>query len=191
MIEDFLLSPYALKFIATLLGSCAVLASSWGLTHPRAYEAFLRDLPRNRTWARGLLIVNVVWSAPLTANFLQSMEVPDSRLWMVYWILAPLVFFVIWFYVDHYLGARMLGWFLILLAKPVLFACLVRDNPSKFVLVVLAYYWIVVGMFIVAAPHFLRDWIDFCLQRPNFVKRSMQFKGVVGLVLIGLGLFVY
>jgi hypothetical protein len=77
------------------------------------------------------------------------------------------------------------------MAKPVLYACLVRDEPSKLVLVLIAYLWIVAGMLMVAAPHFLRDWIDFILSRPGLFRRWMRVKGVIGLGLIGLGLFVY
>jgi hypothetical protein len=46
-------------------------------------------------------------------------------------------------------------------------------------------------MWTIAAPHFLRDWITFYLDKPTRVKNSLRFKGAVGVVLIALGLFVY
>ena len=190
-IEKLLLSKHALSVIATFLGSLAVFASAWGLRNFNGYQEFLKGMPRNRTWARWLLVVNIIWSAPLTANFLQSMEFPVWTRPLVFFVIAPGVLLLILFYVNQYLGARMIGWTMILLAKPVLFACLVRDERSKFVLVVLAYYWIIVGMWMIAAPHFLRDWVTFYLDKPKLLKNSLRFKGVVGIALIALGLFVY
>ena len=190
-IENFLLSKHALSLIATLLGSAALILSVWGQKHFEKYGQFLKTAPRNKTWARWLLLVNVIWSAPLTANFLQSMEFAPWTRTAVYFVVAPAVFFLILFYVNQYMGARMVGWTMILVAKPILYACLVRDEPAKFVLVVIAYYWIIAGMFMIAAPHFFRDLIDLYLNRPGGLKRSLKFKGVMGAVLIALGLFVY
>jgi len=190
-IENFLLSKHALSLIATLLGSAALILSLWGLKYFEKYREFLKAAPRNQTWARWLLVVNVVWSAPLTANFLQSMEFAPWTRTAVYFVVAPGIFFLILFYVTQYMGARMVGWTMILVAKPVLYACLVRDEPAKFVLVVMAYYWIVAGMWMIAAPHFFRDLIDLYLNRPVLLKRSLKLKGAVGVALIALGLFVY
>ncbi len=148
-------------------------------------------MPRNQTWARWLLLVNVVWSAPLTVNFLQSMEFPAWTRPLVYFFMAPGVFFLIFFRVNQYMGARMIGWLMILMAKPILYACLVRDERSKFVLVILAYYWIICGMWIIAAPHFFRDLIGLYLDRPNLLRQSLRFKGAFGIALIALALFVY
>lgn len=190
-IENLLLSKYALSMIATFLGSLALLLSIWGLKHFDSYKQFLKEAPRNQTWARWLLLVNVVWSTPLTANFLQSMEFAPWTRTAVYFVVAPGVFFLILFYVNQYLGARMVGWTMILIAKPILYACLVRDGSSKFVLVVMAYYWIIAGMWMIAAPHFFRDIIGFYLDKPALLKKSLRFKGVFGVALIALGLFVY
>lgn len=189
--EKLLRTEHALSTIATFLGSAALVLSLWGLGHLETYKTFLREMPRNRTWARWLLLVNVIWSAPLTANFFQSMEFPAWTRPLTYYVLAPGVFVLVITKVNQYMGARMLGWLMILMAKPVLYACLVRDEPSKFVLVVLAYYWIIVGMVVIAAPHFLRDWITFYLDKPGRIQNSLKFKGVAGAALIAMGLFVY
>lgn len=190
-VEKLLLSKHALSVIATLIGSVAVFASIWGLNHFEGYRRFLRDTPRNKTWARWLLVVNIVWSAPLTANFLQSMEFPDWTRPLVYFLVAPAVLILILFYVDQYLGARMVGWTLILAAKPILYACLVRDEPSKLILVVLAYYWIIAGMIMIAAPHFFRDLIALYLDKPLILRRSLKMKGICGAAFIAIGLLVY
>jgi hypothetical protein len=190
-IEKLLLTKYALSAIATFFGSAALILSIWGLSHQETYRQFLKQMPRNQTWARWLLLINVIWSAPLTANFLQSMEFPPWTRPLTYYILAPGVFILVIFKVHQYMGARMLGWLMILMAKPVLYACLVRDEPSKFLLVFIAYYWIIAGMVVIAAPHFLRDWITFYLDKPGRLQRSLKFKGVVGAALIAMGLFVY
>jgi hypothetical protein len=190
-LEKFLLSPPALRTIAILIGLLSLIGSAWALNSTASFEKFLQGLPRNQTWSRALRLINVIWSTPLTANFLRSMEVPDQFLWMVYFIAAPVAFLYILRYVNNYLGARMVGWLMILAAKPILFACLVRNEPSKFVLVVLAYYWIITGMLMVAAPHFLRDIIAFYLEKPKLLRRMLQLKSAFGVLLIAMGLFIY
>jgi hypothetical protein len=190
-IEKLLLTKYALSAIAAFLGSSVLILCIWALKHLDAYQKFLKDLPRNQTWARWLLLVNVVWSAPLTANFLQSMEFPSWTRPAVYFFIAPAAFLLILFKVNQYLGARMVGWTMILLAKPVLYACLVRDEPGKFVLVVLAYLWIIMGMLIIAAPHFYRDFIQLYLDRPSLLRRSLKIKSAFGVLLIALALFAF
>lgn len=195
-IHDFLLSPHALKYISCALGTAGLSVCAIGLTRFEQYRSFIRDLPRNQTWARVLLLVDVVWSAPLTLNFLRSMEVPPQIYGidlavLIYFVIAPAAFIYILIFVNNYLGARTAGWFLILLAKPVLLACLVRDTPAKFVLVVMAYLWVVWGMLMIAVPHFLRDVIAFHLEKPAVLRRSLRFKGFLGLALIALGVFVF
>jgi len=190
-VEKLLLSKYALSAIATFLGSAALVLSVWALNHMEAYQKFLKEMPRNQSWARWLLLINVVWSAPLTANFLHSMEFPGWTRTLVYFLAAPGVFLLIFFRVNQYMGARMVGWLMILMAKPVLYACLVRDERSKFVLVVLAYYWIIAGMWMIAAPHLFRDLIGLYLDQPKLLRKSLQFKGAFGVALIALALFVY
>ncbi|MBV9463677.1 MAG: hypothetical protein JO317_05555 [Verrucomicrobiae bacterium] len=190
-VDSFLVQSGALRFIAATLGVVTLIVTAWGLGAPDSFRRFLVDLPRNRTWASGLLVINVAWSAPLTANFLRSMEVNPQWIGLVYWVLAPLAFVYILAFVHNFLGARMLAWFLLLCAKPILLACLVRDTPAKFVLVVLAYYWIFAAMFIVAAPHLFRDLLLLFAERPPLLRKAMLVKGAFGVALIALAIVAY
>jgi hypothetical protein len=46
---------------------------------------------------------------------------------------------------------------LLLAAEPLLESCALRSEPSRLLLVILAYAWIIAGLFFVGMPYLLRD----------------------------------
>jgi hypothetical protein len=63
--------------------------------------------------------------------------------------------------VPEFLAARSLGMVLLLAAEPLLESAVLRDEPTRLLLVVLAYGWVVAGLFLVGMPFLLRDAITW------------------------------
>ena len=94
-------------------------------------------------------------------------------------------------FVPGFLAARGLGCLLLLAATVVLDAAFLVQTPWRYVMTLLAFGWVIVGMVLVYSPHLWRDAIEYATQTPQRL-RLFSWPGVVfGLVLIALGLFVY
>ena len=68
-------------------------------------------------------------------------------------------FFLTVHFVDEFLAVRALGILALLAASPLLDAAFLQPPMSRLLVVLVAYGWIVAGMFWVAQPHLLRDQI--------------------------------
>lgn len=178
----------ALQLIALGMGGLGVGTGSWMLRSPQAAQRFLRQLPRNERVGRVLMAVNVAWSLWLFNQM--NLYSWNARKPIVLW-LGPLIYWFIIRYVNQYLGARSLAWLLILAAKPVLNVCLLRDEPSRLVVTVLACLWVVLGICFFCAPHWFRDWIAFWQATPGRWTWGCRSKVAFGGGLILLALFVY
>jgi len=94
-------------------------------------------------------------------------------------------------FVPGFLAARGLGCLLLLAAALVLDAAFLVTTPWRYVMTILAYYWVIAGMVLVYSPHLWRDAINYVTRTPERL-RWMSWPGVVfGAVLIALGIFVY
>jgi hypothetical protein len=67
--------------------------------------------------------------------------------------------FLSWKYVEEFLAARAMGMLALLAAEPLLEAAFMRHEISRLLLVVLAYVWIINGLFWVGMPWIMRDQI--------------------------------
>ena len=65
-----------------------------------------------------------------------------------------------WLYVEEFLAARALGMVLLLAAEVLLESAVLRTEPSRLLLVTLAYGWVVAGLFMVGMPYLVRDAIS-------------------------------
>jgi len=186
-----------LKWLALGIGAFLVVVGWWCLQAPTHSKRVAVGVPRNVMLGRVLMLIDACWSIWL----LNKMEIGffDGTglggflgIFVKHWWLGGLlVYLFVIFYVDHYLGARSIGLFLILAARPILWICFLRNEPSRLVLVVIAYLCILWGMCIVSAPHWLRDAIAYFEKTPQRWSCAARAKIVLGFVLIGLGLLAY
>jgi hypothetical protein len=177
-----------LKLIALFLGAIGILGGIWGLLRPGIVQRFLREFPRNEIIGRIFIFIDMV----ATLYLLHHQDL-GSWNWIkgaVYW-LSPLIYFYIIFYVKDYLGARGLAWFLVLVAKPVLWVCFMRDEPARLVVTTLAYMWIIIGLCTAAAPHWLRDGIAFWQVSSKRWISGCWAKIGLSTALLVLGIFFY
>lgn len=188
--------PYALKTLALALGGGGVVGGLWALRFPQQVQGLLRSVPRHVWLGRLLILVDVVWAI----WFLNQMELGEWN-----WLKAPPSYPKRWGYygvvilgylyivllLDDYIGARGLGIFMILLAKPVLAICFLRDETSRLVLTTLAYVWVVAGLCFFCAPHWLRDWIGWWSATERRWGLGCRAKIAFGCVLLALAIFAY
>jgi len=178
----------ALQMIALGLGMAGLAASLWSMSFPQQAQKFFSAFPRNETIGRVLMLIDVAWCMWL----LDKMNLGSwNEKKTIAYAISPFLYLLIITQVNHYLGARSLALLLILAAKPVVWVCFLRAEPSSLVLTTLAYLWVVMGICFFAAPHWLRDCVNFWCASPSRWTWGCRLKMTFSAALICLGLFVY
>jgi hypothetical protein len=177
----------SLAVIAWILGTFAIGGGLVALGAPEMVRRGLADFPRSVWPGRILLAVDMVWSAyGVTQMHLGGFDAWKAHL---YW-LAPVLIVVGCLYLDDMLSVRALGGLLLLAAGPMLAAA--RWHPSlwRLVISVLAYLWIVAGLFFVLEPWWFRRAMR-CFRSPAAIRAAGLSKVVLGAALVALALMVY
>ena len=135
----------------------------------------LKRLPRSRAMGTVLIALAAIWSFIL----IQGMDLGEfARLRnpMLVGIVAGA--FLCWKYVEEFLAVRAIGMLALLAAEPLLEAAFMRHETSRLLLVLLAYVWIVNGLFWVGMPWIMRDQIAWLTAKlPRF--RLAAWAGVL------------
>jgi hypothetical protein len=123
---------------------------------------FLRQFPRSRAMGTLLIAIAAIWSFLL----IQSMDLGEfARLRNPMLVAIVLGAFLSWKYVEEFLAVRAAGMLALLAAEPLLEAAFMRHETSRLLLVVLAYVWIINGLFWVGMPWIMRDQISWLTAR--------------------------
>jgi hypothetical protein len=135
-----------------------------------------------------LMLAATIWFVVLT-GVMDLGEISNIRMWlMTVWAVAGVLVVI---FVPGFLAARGLGCLLLLAASVVLDAAFLAQTPWRYIMTILAYYWVIAGMVLVYSPHLWRDATGWATATPERL-RLLSWPGVVfGLVLIALGIFVY
>lgn len=156
---------YQLSLFSTGLAAGGLLMAGHAvaLARPSDSIAWARAFPRSRVAAAVLLAVAAVWSF-LLVRTIDLGEFSSLRNVMLIGIVVGAV--LAWIYVPEFLAVRSLGMLLLLAAEPLLGSAVLRDEPTRLLLVVLAYAWVVAGLFFVGMPYLLRDAITWLTVHP-------------------------
>jgi uncharacterized protein YjeT (DUF2065 family) len=178
----------SLKWTAIIIGLLCVAGHLPLAIAPERSGPILRGLPRNYPLGVVLMLLATLWFVVLT-GVMDLGEISNVRMQlMVVWGVAGVLVVI---FVPGFLAARGLGSLLLLAAAVVLDAAFLALTPWRYVMTILAYYWVIAGMVLVYSPHYWRDAIAYVTQTPQRL-RLFSWPGVVfGLVLIALGIFVY
>lgn len=177
-----------LQMTGLAAGILLVVFHVFGLIKPDTSIRFARDFPRSRFMGTVLLLIATVWSFFLVRD-IDLGEFSRLRGIMLVGIVAGAL--LSWLYVEEFLSVRALGMLLLLAADPLLESAMLRSEPSRLILVVLAYAWIFAGLFFVGMPYILRDAVK-TLSSSLSVWRSAALGGVLyGIVLVFLALFCW
>ena len=147
----------SLKAAGLIVGLLLIAAHAYALARPAQTMEALRVFPRSRVAGIVLLAAALAWTFWLWSTTdlgeFYTLRRPIQ-------FLLPVGFYLTMRYVDEFLSVRALGILLLLAACPLLDAAFLRPETSRLLLVVLAYVWIIAGMFFVGAPHLFRDGLD-------------------------------
>lgn len=136
----------------------------WALKNKDKTQAFLKAFPRTYTWGAILLTIDFLWSEFMLAN-MDMGEFFTMRSNFMYIVAGG--YFAVLFYVKEFLAVRALGSLMLLLAGPVLTAAFLQPPVSRLLLPILAYVWIIIGMFFIGMPFLMRDWVNALIAKPQ------------------------
>jgi hypothetical protein len=141
---------------------------------------WLNEFPRSRAAGTVLIVIAGLWSF-LLIRTMDLGEFAGLRNIMSVAVVAGT--FLAWRYLEEFLAVRALGMLAMLAAEPILEAAFLKPEPTRLLVVVLAYVWIVLGLFWVGIPWVLRDQVRWLTQ--NLARyRAAAWGGVVYGVLV-------
>ena len=126
-------------------------------------QAFLKAFPRNYMWGVILLSIDLVWGLMCLAN-MDMGEFYNLRSWFLY--LVPVGFVLVLMFVREFLSVRALGALMLLVGGIVLEAAFLKPQITRLLLPVIAYVWIIAGMYFVGMPYLMRDWVAWVTAKP-------------------------
>ena len=177
-----------MKTVGLLLGAALLGAHLWAWLRADEAMAMAKKFPRNRAWGIVLLALCLVWSLFLAS----CMDMGEFFTWRRFLLmLLPVSFVLIVVYVPEFLAVRALGPLLLLVSSPVLHAAFLQPQMSRLLLPVLAYVWIIAGMFFVGTPYVMRDGILWLTQSRERWKLAALGGAAYGAVLFVLAAVNY
>jgi len=178
----------SLKFTAIIIGVLCILNHLPLALAPAKFGALLRTLPRNYPLGVVLMLAATLWFTTLT-GLMDLGEISSARVQlMAVWTISGVLVVI---FVPAFLAARGLGCLLLLGAAVVLDAAFLATTPWRYVMTLMAYYWVVAGMVLVYSPHLWRDAINYVTRTPQRLRLFAWPGAIFGLALIALGIFVY
>lgn len=173
-----------LSTFAILLGAGICALSLYALLQPAAVTRHVRAFPRNETLGFVLMGLGTAW---FLYN-LNSEAIADFAAYKKYMLIGfGAIGVLTCIYVRDFLAVRGFAICLLLLAWFTLNRTRWADSPTRLLLVVLAYVWVVCGMWFTISPWRLRDIINWSTATPQRVRIGSLAKIVLGAVILILG----
>ena len=157
-IYDWLYRDLSLRTGGLILGVLLIAIHLYAFFNRSTLLPFLKMAPRQKTLGVVILTVDLGWSLIL----MSSMDLGEFwKIRRIALVLLPVIYGLMIVYVDEFLTARALGILLLLAACPFLDAAFLEMPLSRLLLPVMAYVWIILGMFWVGMPYLMRDHINW------------------------------
>ncbi len=169
------------------VGVLLIIAHVLALVKVRAAQDWLRKFPRSKEAGVVLSLVAGAWFFFLV----RIMDLGDFDPWRNTVLIAtPIAAGLAITFIPDFLAVRALGACALLVAEPLLESAFLRPEKIRLALVVLAYAWVVLGMFWVGMPYTLRNQISWATASEKRW-RAAAFAGLAyGALLIVGGLLV-
>jgi membrane-associated HD superfamily phosphohydrolase len=177
-----------LKGTGIVVALALILAHVWALKNNARTQAFLKSFPRTFHWGVILLTIDVIWSVFALSN-MDMGEFYNMRRTFIMITIGGYVAVLV--YVKEFLAVRALGALMLLVAGPVLTAAFLQPQTSRLLLPILAYLWIIVGMYFIGMPFLMRDWINWLLAKPQRWNLAVYSGIAYGVVLLVTALLFY
>jgi hypothetical protein len=163
-----------LKGTGIVLGLLLIATHVFALMNRDMVQSFLKGFPRNYKIGAFILTLDFLWSM-MIMNHIDMGEFYHLRRWFL--MIIPVGFVLVLVYVKEFLAVRALGSLMLLAAGPVLAAAFLQPQISRLLLPILAYAWILVGMFWIGMPYLMRDWIGWVTKEDSRWK-AVTFAGI-------------
>ncbi len=174
---------FELKWVGIVVGVILLVGHILAFVKREATMELLRGFARSVLWGRVLSFLAAGWAFWMVIT-MDLGEFAHLRKLLIFGV--PLGWILAIKFVDEFLSVRALGILLLLAACPVLDAAFLRPETSRLLLVVLAYAWIIKGLFWVGMPFLFRDQVNWLLRDGDMKFRAACVAGVVysGLILV-------
>ncbi len=145
-----------LQVVGLIIGFLLVSTHIMALAKPVILQDFLRKFPRHREIGITILAIDFIWAFWLIGNI----DLGEFYTWeKPIRILLPVCFLLFIFFVEEFLAVRATGILLLLIACPLLDVAFLRDPVTRLLLPLLAYAWILLGLFWIGMPYLMREQI--------------------------------
>ena len=171
-----------------IVGTVIVASRLPGIFAPARFREYMLMFPRSVLWGRILIGVAAVW-----AGVVMYRSATDEWAWARPLIVIgmPVAFWLVIQYGNQFLAVRGTAALMLLVAKLMVDAADLSENPLRLIVTVLAFIWVVTAAWMTISPHQLRDVIEFGMANNTRCRAVCGVSIVVGAILVGLGLFVY
>lgn len=175
-----------LPIIALLLGLAITIKHLIALLAPESLKTFAQRFPRSRFWGNILFGIALIWAffLALTTDLGEFTSLRHSILGGI--VIGGGLF---GWLVSDFLSIRSLGFIALLVARPLLELTFLQSGALPFLLSVLAYLWVIIGLFCIGMPYLLRNFITFITAPENMqLWRGLAWIGFLyGFTLLLLG----
>jgi len=178
----------SLKTVGILLGLALIGGHAYAYFQGEKLKKWLVKVPRNRNLGIAILIVCTAWSWILI-TYMDLGEFYTLRKGIQ--VLLPVLCFLVVYFVDEFLAVRALGVLLMLMAGPILTSAFLKEPFTRLLIPILAYVWILVGMFWVGMPYLMRDWIDWVVAKSVRWERACYIGAGYGALMLLCALIAY
>jgi hypothetical protein len=185
---ELLYLDIALRPTGIVLGLLLVALHLYCLFQADKVGAWLKKFPRNKTIGVIILAIDALWCYMIITN-MDLGEFFTVRRFVQ--LAIPLGFFLVITFSDEFLAVRALGLFLLLAACPILAAAFLEEPRSRLHLSILAYVWIIKGLFWVGMPYIMRDSIDWVTSQPKRWKLACSAGAAYGVLILVCALAFY
>lgn len=176
----------SLQTTCMAVGVLLLITHAAALINVPAAMEFAKKFPRSRLASTILIGLAGIWSFLLV----RDMDLGEfSRLRQLILIGIAVGAVLSWAFVEEFLAVRALGMLLLLAAEPLLGSAILRDEPSRLLLVILAYGWVIAGLFFVGMPYLLRDAVGFLSATPTRWRMACGGGVAYGMALLVCAIF--
>lgn len=177
-----------LKGTGIVVALALILSHGWALKNTAKTQAFLKAFPRTYSWGVILLTIDFLWSefALVNMDMGEFFNMRDK-----FMMIVAGGYVAVLIYVKEFLAVRALGALLLLVAGPVLTAAFLQPPLSRLLLPILAYVWIIVGMFFIGMPFLMRDWVNALISKPQRWNLAVYGGIAYGIVLLACAILFY
>ena len=177
-----------LQGITIIIGVIALIIGGMGVFASDILKQKIKEFPRSSVPAWIFLALCCLLGArealQMNMGFLNEYK-------KAIYIISPAVFVASVIYMKELLAPRALGGFLLLIAVPILRIASQSGVLYFQIISTIVYIWILYGLLLLMSPWYFRKINKPLFDSPTLFKIAMVGKMIVGLLLIGLGIFVY